>query len=102
MDKNARIELVVRTGSEYTVHSIALPVDERLLHELSEPMELSDEPFSLYVAGGHRGRDVTEVRRKMFRMREAHAKDIANSLAKALVDYFGRNDRADGYHNGEL
>lgn len=91
----ARIELTIRVG--YESQTVAVPVSEHLLYELSEPMELSDEPFALFVAGGFRGKDVVEVRKKKFAMREGTAKEISAALTKALVEHFGRNDKTDGY-----
>lgn len=100
-NSRARIEIIIRTGLDYEVHRLAVPVSEYLLRELSEPMELSDNPISLFIAGGHRGRDVVEVRRKKFLMRDATANEISKALTNALVEYFCRNDRMDGYTKEE-
>ncbi len=93
---DTRIELVLRIGAEF--REIRVPVDasEHLLKELSEPLEWSDDPLYLMMAspGMYGGfGDAITIRKKVFSMREATAKEISWKITEALVAYFGRNDR---------
>lgn len=101
----SRVSICVETGRERTRHVIAIPVSDRVLRELSEQLELSDDGFSVMLAspgmlGGH-GDSVT-IRKRVFKMREDFAKEIAATLVMALTEYFGRNDVTNGYTKVQL
>jgi len=95
-----RIELVIRVGDEFTEIRVPVDVSAQLLRELSEPVELSDAPFALLLASpgmwGGRG-DAITVRKKAFAMRKDTASEISDKIVNALVKFFGRNDKTDGY-----
>lgn len=98
---SAGITLTLRTGYYGDqAQELALPIDERLLRELMEPFELSDEPFSLLLASpalfGGVG-DAITIRRKRFAFRAATAKDVAQLVERALLEMFGERDETDGY-----
>jgi ABC-type thiamine transport system ATPase subunit len=82
---------------------VAVPVSEALLYELSEPQELSDSPFSLMLAGNFRGdmfaamSNTVERRKRVFKMREHFADEIAKAVKRALIAKLGDKDKTDGY-----
>jgi hypothetical protein len=85
--------------------TVSLEISEDLMRELSESVELSDEPMSLLLAspgafGGHG--DAVTIRRRKFEMRRELAEEIAASMVPALLRAFGVNDRVDGYRVDEL
>jgi hypothetical protein len=101
-----RIDLRVSYGA-YGQESktVSLEISEGLMRELSESVELSDEPMSLLLAspgafGGHG--DAVSIRRRKFEMRRELAEEIAASMVPALLRAFGVNDRVDGYRVDEL
>ena len=95
-----RVTLTVYTGRDFRSHRLAVGISADLTRELSEPVELSDEPFSILLASpglfGGTG-DAVTIRENKFKMREATAREIAGALTTALVAYFGRNDETNGY-----
>jgi hypothetical protein len=106
MNSQARVELTIRYGA-YGEKSktVAVPVSEELTRDLMEDVELSDEPFSLFVASpgvfGGRG-DAVTIRRRTFKMRREVAKEIAAAMVPELLRAFGVNDQLDGYKVDEL
>jgi hypothetical protein len=106
MNGQARVELTIRYGA-YGEKSktVAVPVSEELTRDLMEGVELSDEPFSLFVASpgvfGGRG-DAVTIRRRTFKMRREVAKEIAAAMVPELLRAFGVNDQLDGYKVDEL
>jgi hypothetical protein len=101
-----RIDLTVSYGA-YGQESktVSLEISQDLMHELSESVELSDEPMSLFLAspgafGGHG--DAVTFRRRKFKMRRELAEEIAASMVPALLRAFGANDQVDGYRVDEL
>jgi hypothetical protein len=75
------------------------------MHELSEPMERSDDPWSLILASpgmfGGKG-NMIEIRKKVFKMRKEAAAEISRAVTEALIEYFGRNDVTNGYRRDQL
>ena len=99
MDRT-RIELVIRIGEEFKEHRVPVTVSSDLLRELSEPMELSDDPIALVLASpglyGGFG-DAVTIRKKMFEIRKSTAQEISERVTASLVSYFGRDDKINGY-----
>lgn len=99
------IELTLYIG-QYgeRVERVGLPISESLARDLTEPVELSDEPFSLLLASpglfGGKG-DAVTIRRKKFKLRRETAREIAKAIEDKLVDLFGVNDEIDGYRKDE-
>jgi len=99
--RDPAIELTLHIG-QYGERSetVALPISQSLMRELREPLEWSDEPFSLMLASpgmwGGKGNAV-EQRRRIFKLRQDHANGIAKLIADELMRMFGTNDRKDGY-----
>ena len=98
----ARIELTIRYGC-YGEKSktVIVPISEHLRGELMEPVELSDDPFSLLIASpGLRGGygDAVTIRKKKFKMRHDIAQSIAQYLVPELIKAFGANDKMNGYN----
>ena len=94
--KNVGIFLTVQTREG----SLTVPVriSERVLRELREPMELSEDSFSLKLAAWPNTiSKYVEVRAKRFEMREEVAREISAALIKKLIEYFGQNDETNGY-----
>lgn len=102
----AQVELTLRIG-QYgeRVQSVAVPVGEDLARQLMEPVELSDEPFSILLASpgmfGGRG-DAVTIRRKAFVLRKDVARALADQLTKELLKLFGDKDELDGYKVGDM
>ena len=100
-NNTARVELTIRYGC-YGEQSktVIVPIDERLREELMEPVELSDNTFSLLLASpgmfGGKG-DAVTIRKRKFIMRREIAQSIAQSLVPELIKAFGANDEMDGY-----
>lgn len=100
-NNTARVELTIRYGC-YGEQSktVIVPIGEQLREELMEPVELSDNAFSLLLASpgmfGGKG-DAVTIRRKKFQMRRDIAQSIAQSLVPELIKAFGVNDEIDGY-----
>jgi hypothetical protein len=95
------IELVVRLGRYgERVETIALDLGDSVVRELSEPMELSDDPMSVLLASpgmfGGKG-DAVTVRKRAFAMRRDTAKLITAAIEDALFKAFGANDQVNGY-----
>lgn len=92
------VELTLRIG-QYgeRVETVAVPISDELAGELTEGMELSDEPFSLMLASLGTQKDYVTVRRKKFRMRREFAHEIARALEGKLMELFGADDVTDGY-----
>lgn len=100
------IELTIRYGAFGEKHkTVALNIDDSLARELLEPVELSDDPFSLMIKSpafyGGVGNAVT-ARKKTFQMRRAVAAEIARQMVPALLQAFGINDELDGYKVAEM
>ena len=79
---------------------IAVPISAELARDLTEPVELSDEPFSLMLAspgffGGYG--NAIEIRQKKFSLRRKIAHDLATTIEQKLIELFGINDEQDGY-----
>lgn len=97
----ARVELTLRMGRfGERVETVVVPINEMLAYELTEPVELSDEPLSIALAspglfGGYG--DAVTIRKRKFQLREDAAKGLARDLVKELVKLFGTNDETDGY-----
>jgi hypothetical protein len=102
----ALVELTLRMGPcGERVKTVALPIDDRLARDLTEPLELSDEPWSLMLASpclyGGRG-DAVTVRRRAFALRRETAREIGRAVAEKLVEMFGAEDEVDGYKKRDL
>jgi hypothetical protein len=95
------IELRVYHGMSKTA-SVSIQVSDELYRELTQEVELSDDPMSLLLASpslyGGKGGSIS-IREKVFKMRKHYARDLAESITKALVEHFGMNDVTDGYKN---
>lgn len=95
------IELRVYHGMSKTA-CVAIKVSDELYRELTQEVELSDKPMSLLIASpslyGGNG-DAISIREKVFKMRKHYARELAESITKALVEHFGMNDVTDGYKN---
>jgi hypothetical protein len=99
----ASVSITVRLGQfGDDTHTIVLPLSDHLLHELSEPLELSDEPISILLKSWPMQRDYTTYRKRKFQMREGFAQALSKEITKALINYFGRNDKMDGYSRQDL
>lgn len=97
----ALVELTVRFGRfGEQQKTVAVPIDERMTRELMQAVELSDDPFSLFVASpgvfGNKG-DAVTIRHRTFKMRREVAKAIADAMVRELMRAFGCNDELDGY-----
>lgn len=103
---DARVELTLRIGRfGEESHTVCVPVDEYLARKLTEPVELSDDAFSLLLAspgmfGGHG--DAVTLRKEKFELRRAEARSIAKAIEDQLFKMFGVNDEMNGYpvHKG--
>lgn len=98
---NAQIELTLRLGMfGENVQRVALNISPDLARDLTEPVELSDEPLSLLLASpgmfGGRGNAV-EMRQRKFKLRRVAARDIAREIERELIRMFGHEDERDGY-----
>lgn len=82
--------------------TVALLLPDGLAHDLREPMELSNEPFALMIAGAGRTGDFIELRRKSFQMRRDVAEDIGRQVAAELIRMFGARDEVNGYKQEHL
>lgn len=109
MTERARVEITVWTGRDWRPHTITVPVDSHLMRELTEPMELSDSPFSLLLASPKFGvhpfeamGETLQLRKRTFVMRKDFAEEISKALTQALVDYFGDGDKTNGYRKDQL
>ena len=106
MNERALVELTVRYGHYgHEQKTVALPISEDFTRELLGGVELSDDPFSLFIAspgvlGGHG--DALTFRRRTFKMRREVAEQIAKAMVPALLKAFGVNDKLDGYKIEEL
>lgn len=102
----AQVTLTLRIGTfGERVESIAIPISESLSRELTEPVELSDEPLSILLAspglyGGYG--DAVTVRKKKFALRRSVAKEIAYTVEQKLFELFGTDDETDGYTRQQL
>lgn len=96
------IELTIRYGQfGEKAKTVALQIGEDLMRELMEPVERSDDAFSLFVSS-RRGRDAVAHRKKTLHMRKALAEQIARQMVPAIVEAFSVNDQLDGYRIDEL
>jgi hypothetical protein len=97
----SRIMIMAHVGGPCEpVVVIPLSISERLTRELSEPMETSTDGMAImFEAWGRPGGPDGFVahRKRKFEMREEHAREIAENITSRLVEYFGRNDRRNGY-----
>lgn len=94
---NTVFSLIITTG-HYEHHTVSIPVSESIMRELKEPMECSNEPISMLLASMSSPReDFGQMRERKFKMRKDIAREIANALTEALVDYFGNGDTINGY-----
>lgn len=94
------ISVIVRFGQYGEKHKEAcLPIDEKLMRDMCEPMEISDEPLSLILSGGGfaGGSELIKHRPKVFKLRREAAKLIAEDLTKELIRLFGSDDELNGY-----
>lgn len=101
----AGIELIVRTGMYgETVHAFALQLPEDIMADLCEPLELSDNSFSLALKSLGRGNEESyaTVRKRKLKMREAMADRICQVMKKELLEHFGDKDQTDGYSKEEM
>jgi hypothetical protein len=100
------ISLTIHYGDYGEQHkTVQVGISETLRRELMDVVELSDSPFSLYMAspgvfGGHG--DAITIRRRTFQMRRDVAESIAKGMVPALLEVFGVNDVRDGYRVSEL
>lgn len=99
MKYGAGINLQVRTGYHgEKVKTFELRLDESLARALMEPVELSNDMFSLSLLGrDNSALDSLSRRQKIFKMRKEFAIDIANELIEKLIEAFGQEDIKDGY-----
>lgn len=101
MDKPG-ITVTVRIGHRgERVESYELLLDPHLVRELTEPMELSDEPLSLMLDSFARHKDTVTVRKRAFKMRRETARLIAAQIVDALYQAFGSGDEVNGYRRGD-
>ncbi len=102
MSRGPSIAITIRMGEYGQIeHTVVAPLDERIARELTHRVELSDDPFSLSVAGSP-GRDAIAVRVGTFKMRRRVADEIGQLVAKQLMHAFGENDVTDGYTRADL
>lgn len=106
MNGDALIELTFRYGPYGRQRkTVAVQISEDLTDELMGGIELSNDPFSLFVASpgflGGRG-DALTIRRRTLKMRREVAQEIARAMIPALIEAFGVNDTLDGYKADEL
>jgi hypothetical protein len=104
--KGPGMSLTVRLGRfGERVETVELDLGEGLMRELTEPVELSDDAFSLLLAspglyGGYG--NAVEIRQRTFKMRDWVAREIAKQVTTKLVELFGTNDKMDGYSKEQL
>lgn len=91
------VELKIRYG-EYgrDLKTVAVHVDDELSRDLLGSVELSDDPFSLFVASRN-GNDAVAVRRRVFRMRHDVARRIADAMVPEIMRVFEADDELNGY-----
>src|SRR5712671_1425243 len=96
------IVVTVRSGLYgQDMKSFAIPISEHLMRELHEPVELSNEPFSLMLAS-FKTISAVEIREQKFQMRRETARKIARMIEDMLVEEFGSNDQTDGYSKKQM
>ena len=101
MSTKAGVYLTIKYGQYGEQQkTVAVDIGEDLMQELTQTVELSDEPVSVLLASpgvfGGKG-DAVTIRRKVFQMRRVHAEDIARKMIPAILESFGVNDKLDGY-----
>lgn len=106
MERRALVELTIRYGDYgHESKTVAVSISDDLTRELLGSVELSDDPFSLFVASpgvfGGRG-DAVTMRKRAFQMRRDVAQEIAKAMVPELMRAFGVNDRLDGYRIEDL
>lgn len=102
----AQVELTLRIGRYgERVQSVAVPISEDLARQLTEPVELSDEPMSMLLASpgmfGGKG-DAVTIRHKKFVLRKDVARGLADQITAELLKLFGDRDELDGYTVGDM
>lgn len=100
----AGITLEIRTGYHgEKVRHFDLVLDELTTRALMEPVELSNDPFSLRLSSPQMSAvHSVQNRGKVFKMREHFAKDIADQLITCLIQAFGQEDITDRYSQSEI
>lgn len=98
---NAQIELILRLGPfGEKEHRTRIEIPPGVARDLTEPVEISDEPMSILLASpglyGGRG-DAVEIREKKFQLRRSTARKIAGEIERNLSLMFGHEDERDGY-----
>lgn len=106
MEQRALVELTIRYGDfGCKSKTVAVQIGDNLTRELLGGVELSDDPFSLFIASpgvfGGRG-DAVTMRKRAFQMRREVAQEIAKAMVPELLRAFGVNDKLDGYRIEEL
>lgn len=101
MGTENRVELVLTIGQFGERREVvAVPISDELIKDLMEPIELSDNPFSVMLASpgmfGGKGNAI-EIRHRKFRLRRATADELATRIKNKLVELFGIDDERDGY-----
>ena len=102
----SRVELTLTIGQfGESREIIAVPISAELAYDLTEPVELSDNPLSIMLASpglfGGVGNAI-ELRQKKFRLRQTAAHALATAIERKLVELFGIDDEQDGYKKQDL
>lgn len=103
---NSVVHLMITTGHHGTEqrHCINVPVDETVMRELMEPIEISNDPFTVALSSMDRRVPIDSFytyRNSKFKMRDDISRKIANALVNALTEYFGNGDTIDGYRKDQ-
>lgn len=95
LDPYARNEIHFEFILNDKSHRHSLKLSPLAVRELTQSVELSDEPLSVLFASMSNG-GITE-RTRILQYRRAFAEEIAAQIAKEIVKALGSNDRQDGY-----
>lgn len=91
------VVVTVYPGQGEAAERVAVELDELITRETFEPLEMSNAPFSLMLAGFGRKESYTVTRRKRIDLREEVAERIAHEIKATLLRAFSARDQNDGY-----
>jgi hypothetical protein len=96
---NTGITLSILTEPFGKPYVLIVPLPEHQLRELCEPLETSNDMFSINLAGGPR---FVRHRQEVLAQRQELSHRIASEVQKTLMHLLAINDKKDGYDQDQL
>ena len=96
------IEVSLYRGDDAPTVTVRVPMPETMVREVCQPLDISDEPFTLAMESMRHGTNYVTFRRRVVKFRGEVADQTAAIIKTKLIELMEANDIQDGYPKERL